>query len=66
LNKATEIDGPKEYSYDNAASTTAKKTEQKAKITFGSGSLAGHFFIDDVRIGTCDGTTSNGQIHIKN
>ena len=60
LNKNTEIDGPKEYSYDNAASTTSKKTEQKAKTTFGSGSLAGHFYIDDLRIGTCDGDKSNG------
>lgn len=34
-------------------------------IQFGSGALAGHFMTDDVRIGTCDGTSS-GQIHIKN
>lgn len=27
LNKNTEIDGPKEYSYDNLASSTSKKTE---------------------------------------
>lgn len=54
LNKATDIGGPKEFAYDNAASSTSKKTEQKAKITFGSGSLAGHFYTDDVRIGTCD------------
>lgn len=52
-------------SYDNAASTTSKKTEQKAHITFGSGSLAGHFYTDDLRVGSCDGKSS-GQIHIKN
>lgn len=34
-------------------------------IVFGSGSLAGHFVTDDLRIGTCD-DKSGGQIHIKN
>jgi len=66
LNKNTDIGGKeKELSYDNAASTSAKKTDQKAHITFGSGSLAGHFYTDDLRVGSCDGK-SNGQIHIKN
>jgi len=32
-------------------------------IQFGSGALAGHFMIDDIRLGTCD-SQSNGQIHI--
>jgi len=27
LNKATDIGGPKEFAYDNAASSTSKKTE---------------------------------------
>jgi len=35
-------------------------------IEFGSGSLAGHFMTDDMRVGTCDGSTSSGQIHISN
>lgn len=67
LNKATDIGGKeKEFSYDNAASSTSKKQEQKAHITFGSGSLAGHFYTDDVRVGSCDSEKSSGQIHIKN
>lgn len=28
--------------------------------------MAGHFVTDDVRLGSCDGTKSSGQIHIKN
>lgn len=35
-------------------------------IQFGSGALAGHFMTDDMRVGTCDGSTSSGQIHIQN
>ena len=35
-------------------------------IQFGSGALSGHFMTDDVRVGTCDGSTSSGQIHITN
>lgn len=34
-------------------------------IQFGSGALAGHFVTDDIRLGTCDGEKSTGQIHIK-
>ena len=34
-------------------------------IQFGSGALAGHFVNDDIRLGTCDGKKSTGQIHIK-
>lgn len=68
LNKNTTLPGgaEKEYSYDNLASTTSKKTDQKAIIQFGSGALAGHFYTDDIRLGSCDGTKSSGQIHIKN
>ena len=28
--------------------------------------MAGHFITDDIRLGSCDGTKSSGQIHIKN
>lgn len=56
----------KERSYDNNASSSFKPTEQKAAIFFGSGNLAGHFVNDDVRLGSCDGSKSSGQIHIKN
>lgn len=68
LNKKTNLPGgaSKEYSYDNEASKTYKATKQAAMIQFGSGALAGHFVTDDVRLGTCDGKKSNGQIHIKN
>jgi hypothetical protein len=34
-------------------------------IQFGSGALSGHFMTDDVRVGTCDASSSSGQIHIK-
>jgi len=67
LNKKVDLHGKeKEYSYDETKSPGHQLTEQKAIIQFGSGALAGHFINDDIRLGTCDGTTSNGQIHIKN
>jgi hypothetical protein len=67
LNKKTDIGGnAKELSYDDAASSTAHKLEQRAAIQFGSGALMGHFMTDDLRLGTCDGSKSSGQIHIKN
>lgn len=66
LNKKTELTGgkKKEFSYDETASKTTHKTDQKAIIQFGSGALAGHFIKDDIRLGSCDGSKSNGQIHI--
>lgn len=42
-----------------------KKTEQKANVGFGIGTLSGTFFTDDLRIGTLDDKSST-QIHIKN
>lgn len=62
LNKNTDLKNhkDKELSYDDDASKTREKTEQKAIIQFGSGALAGHFFKDDVRLGSCDGSKSNG------
>lgn len=67
LNKKTELANhkEKEFSYDEQASKSGNKTEQKAVIQFGSGALAGHFYKDDIRLGSCDGSKSNGQIHIK-
>jgi len=56
----------KEYSFDDTASKTAKKLDQNAHIQFGSGSLSGHFMTDDMRVGSCDGSKSSGQIHIQN
>ena len=53
-------------SYDESASSTYKKTDQRAAIQFGSGALMGHFVTDDLRLGSCDGSKSSGQIHIKN
>lgn len=66
LNAKTALSGhkEKEFAYDDTKSKTNHKTEQKAIIQFGSGALAGHFFKDDIRLGTCDGSKSNGQIHI--
>jgi|ERR1712080_169576 len=52
-------------SYDDGKSCSAQRTPQRAMIQFGSGALAGHFVVDDMRIGSCEGQ-SNGQIHIKN
>lgn len=48
----------KELSFDTHASKTAVLLEQQASITFGSGSLKGHFMTDDVRLGTCDEKSS--------
>jgi hypothetical protein len=72
LNKKTPLkkrDGSeitKELSYDETASSSYKKTDQRAAIQFGSGALMGHFVTDDLRLGSCDGAKSSGQIHIKN
>jgi phytepsin len=49
------------YAYNHSASTTAKSFAQGAAIEFGSGSLSGHFFTDDMTIG--EGATA---IKIKN
>ena len=56
----------KERAYNNLTSTSATYTPQKAQIFFGSGNLAGHFITDDIRLGSCEGAKSSGQIHIKN
>lgn len=47
--------------YDDAQSSTVTKTTKGAIITFAQGKLAGHFFHDDVSIGT-----GPGRIVIKN
>ena len=61
LNKNTDIGGAsKELSYDDTASKSAKKTNQRAAIQFGSGALMGHFMTDDLRLGSCDGSKSSG------
>ena len=62
LNKKTSLGGSKEkeFAYDDEQSKSRQKTDQKAIIQFGSGALAGHFFKDDIRLGSCDGTKSNG------
>ena len=66
LNKNTDIGGvAKEFSYDDGASKSGKKLDQRAAIQFGSGSLMGHFMTDDLRLGSCDAGKSSGQIHIK-
>lgn len=39
------------YPFDDTKSSTCKKTEKQAKISFGSGSLSGHFYTDTMRIG---------------
>jgi len=51
---------------DETASGSYKKTNQRARIFFGSGNLAGHFVTDDIRLGSCEGGDASGQIHIKN
>ena len=56
----------KERAYNNLTSTTAAYTPQKAQIFFGSGNLGGHFITDDIRLGSCEGSKSSGQILIKN
>lgn len=67
LNKKVQLpnNASKELSYDDTASSSHKKTNQRAVIQFGSGALSGHFVTDDLRVGTCD-AKSTGQIHIKN
>jgi len=67
LNSMVDLGGAvKERSYNNVTSTSSHFTPQKAQIFFGSGNLAGHFITDDIRLGSCDGSKSSGQIHIKN
>lgn len=60
LNKNVDLKGNvKEYSFDETKSTSLKKSDKETTITFGSGKLGGHFYQDDIRIGSCDGK-SNG------
>ena len=54
----------KKYSYDNEASTTSKKMKMNKSVQFGSGFVAGDFYSDDVRFGSCDGG-GHGMIHVK-
>ena len=42
-----------------------KNLNHAVNVSFGSGTLGGHFVQDDVRVGTCDGKLSNGQIVVK-
>ena len=54
------------FAYDEGLSSTAQNTPQKAYISFGSGSLSGHFFVDDFRVGGCEFCQSTSQLLIKN
>jgi hypothetical protein len=54
------------FAYDESLSSSAQRTSQKAYISFGSGSLSGHFFVDDMRVGGCEFCGSTGQLLIKN
>ena len=54
------------FAYDEKLSSSAQQTPQKAYISFGSGSLSGHFYVDDFRIGGCEFCQSSSQILIKN
>ena len=42
---------PKKRSYNDRYSRTARKTNQTAKINFGSGKLSGTFMTDDINFG---------------
>lgn len=42
------------FAYDDKMSPSVQRSNQKAFISFGSGSLSGHFFQDDIRIGGCN------------
>jgi len=57
LNQATKLKGDidKEFAYDDKASSTSNGSPAFAAIEFGSGALAGHFYKDDIRIGSCNG-----------
>lgn len=51
--------------YDNTKSSTSKLLPMKeVKDSFGMGTLTGHFYQDELRIGSC-GKMASGQIHIK-
>jgi hypothetical protein len=53
LNKSLKtLDG---IAYDDKKSSTSKASDQAAEISFGSGSLAGHFYTDDMQIGLGEG-----------
>lgn len=52
-------------SYDEKKSSSAIMTAQKAYISFGSGSLSGHFYVDDFRVGGCEFCQSSSQLLIK-
>lgn len=66
LNSKTDLGGSvtKEHSFDTSLSQTVQNTTQTARIFFGSGSLSGNFITDDIRLGSCDGSKSSGQVLI--
>jgi hypothetical protein len=67
LNSQTDLGGSsKEHSFNTQLSSSMQNTSQTARIFFGSGSLSGNFITDDVRLGSCDGSKSAGQVWIKN
>jgi hypothetical protein len=60
LNKSVDLNGKdKQFSFDDAKSKSLKKSDKETTVTFGSGKLGGHFYQDDIRIGSCD-VKSNG------
>lgn len=56
----SKVFGELESGYNETQSSTAVKFDQAAAVEFGSGSLAGHFFSDDVWVGE-----GESAIHIK-
>jgi hypothetical protein len=49
--KALTDDIKVKYPYSDTESSTCEKSEREAHISFGSGSLSGHFYSDTMRIG---------------
>ena len=66
INDKVQTQNEKQFSFKPETSSSFHNTDQRAFIQFGSGSLSGNFVTDDVRLGSCDGSKSSGQVHIKN
>ena len=68
LSNKVKYENNKHLSYDESKSSSAKSSDQKATIHFGTGSLEGHFMTDDIRLGFSGSSDRDGpgSILVKN
>jgi hypothetical protein len=68
LSSKVKFNNNNHFSYNESKSSSAKFSDQKATIHFGTGSLEGHFMTDDIRLGFAGSSDRDGpgSILVKN